>query len=167
MSNIYYWEKLKVLKTCRERKFVGKKIWRTALAWKIKRYKTYSGKRLSWDYCLQMSFVYKTLSQIFLNFFCLEIKGFYESSCGNKADFRDIMNVSRISLVKIWNFQKVRHDFVNERALITAKLISSCHWKTLLYFSLQKKRPEKAFLTLIVNYCKILQKNKLCHPKQQ
>ena len=32
---------------------------------------------------------------------------------------------------------------------------------------LRKKRPKKAFLTLIVNYRKIVQKNKLCRPKQQ
>ena len=51
--------------------------------------------------------------------------------------------------------------------MITATLISSCHWKTLVPFYLRKKRPENAFLTLIVNYHKIVQKNKLCHPKQQ
>ena len=34
-------------------------------------------------------------------------------------------------------------------------------------FCLRKKRPENVFLTLIVNYRKIVQKNKLCHPKQQ
>ena len=37
-------------------------------------------------------------------------------------------------------------------------LISSCHWKTLVPFCLRKKRPENAFLTLIVNYRKIIQK---------
>ena len=54
-----------------------------------------------------------------------------------------------------------------ERALITMTLTSSCHWKTFAPFYLQKKRPENAFLTLIVNYGKIVQKNKLCQPKQQ
>ena len=29
--------------------------------------------------------------------------------------------------------------------MITTTLISSCHWKTLVPFSLQKKRPENAF----------------------
>ena len=60
----------------------------------------------------------------------------------------------------------MRHSFVDERALITTTLISSCHWKTLVPFCLQKKRPENAFLTVIVNYRKIVQKNKLFHPKQ-
>ena len=43
---------------------------------------------------------------------------------------------------------------VHERALMTTTLISSCHWKNLVYFCLRKKRSEKAFLTLIVNYRK-------------
>ena len=43
-------------------------------------------------------------------------------------------------------------SLVDERALLTTTLISSCHWKTLVPFCLQKKRPENAFLTLTVNY---------------
>ena len=35
--NIYYWKKTDVLKTCRESKFLGKKIWRNALALKSKK----------------------------------------------------------------------------------------------------------------------------------
>ena len=34
-------------------------------------------------------------------------------------------------------------------------------------FCLENKRLENVFLTLTVNYCKIAQKNKLCHSKQQ
>ena len=33
-------------------------------------------------------------------------------------------------------------------------------------FWLAKERPENAFLTLTVNYRKIVQKNKLCHSKK-
>ena len=33
-------------------------------------YKVYSGKRLFWHYCLQVSFIYKTMSQISFNLFC-------------------------------------------------------------------------------------------------
>ena len=54
----------------------------------------------------------------------------------------------------------MKHGFVDERALITMTLISSCQWKTLVPFCLRKKRPENAFLTLMVNYQKIVQKNK-------
>ena len=56
---------------------------------------------------------------------------------------------------------------MDERALVTTTLISSCHWKTLEPFCLRKKIPENAFLTLVVYYRIIVQKNKLCHPKQQ
>ena len=53
-------------------------------------------------------------------------------------------------------FQKLKHAFVDKRALITTTSISSCYWKTLAPFCLQKKRPENAILTLIVNYHKIV-----------
>ena len=75
------------------------------------------------------------------------------------------MNVFQNILTKNQNFKKLRHDFVDERALITTTLTSSCHWKTLVPFCLRKKKPKNAFLTLnslaIVNYYKIVQKNKL------
>ena len=50
--------------------------------------------------------------------------------------------------------------------MITTTLISPYHWKTFVPFYLQNKRPENAFLTLTVNYLKILQKNNLCYSKQ-
>ena len=109
----------------------------------------------------------KPCLRFLLNCLVREIKGFYQSSLGNKVDFRDIMNVSQNILAKNEIFKKLRYGFVDERALITTTLISSCHWKTLEPFSLRKKRPESAFSTLIVNYRKTVQKNKLCHSKQQ
>ena len=45
--------------------------------------------------------------------------------------------------------------------MITTTLIFSCHWKTLVPFSLRKKRPKNAFLTMTVNYRKIVQKKKI------
>ena len=75
------------------------------------------------------------------------------------------MNIFQNILAK--NFKKLRHGVAEERALITATLISSCHWKILAPFCLRKKRPGNAFLTLIENYCKIVQENKLYHSKQQ
>ena len=98
--------------------------------------------------------------------FAPEIKSFYRSSLGNEVDFRDIMNLSPNILAKNSNFGKLRHGFVDERALITTT-ISSCHLKTLVPFCLRKKRLENAFLTLILNYRKITQKNKLYHSKLQ
>ena len=116
----------------------------------------HSGKRLYWHHYLQLSFVYKTVFQIFLSCFLWGIEGFYQSFLGNEVDFRDIINVSSNILAKNWNFEKLRHGFVNKRTLITTTLISSCHWKTFVLFCLRKKRPENAFLTLIVNYHRIV-----------
>ena len=124
-------------------------------------------KLLFWHYCLQVSFAYKIVSQISFNLFSSGDKRLYQSSLGNEVDFRDIMNFSPNILAKNQNFIKLRHSLVDERALITTTLISSCHWKTFVHLCLRKKRPENAFLTLIVNFRKILQKNKLCHQKQQ
>ena len=77
------------------------------------------------------------------------------------------MNISSNILAKNENFKKLRQGFVDEGAVITTTLMSSCHWKTLAPFCLRKKITEKAFLTLTVNYRKIVQKNKLYHSKQQ
>ena len=51
--------------------------------------------------------------------------------------------------------------------MIKTTLTSSCPWKTIVSFCLRDKRRENAFLTLTVNCLKIVQKNKLCHSKQQ
>ena len=57
------------------------------------------------------------------------------------------MNVCLNILAKNKNKKKLRHGFVDERALITLlTLISSCHWKTLVPFCFQKKTPENTFL---------------------
>ena len=148
-----------------EKKILGKKIWTNVVHWRGTRYireNVYFG--IIGFSCL--SFTKPCLRSI-LTCFAGEIKGFYQSFLGNEVDFRDIMNVSPNILAKNWNFKKLRHGFVDERALITTTLISSCHWKTLVPFCLRKKRPKNAFLTLTVNYRKVVQKNKLCHPKQQ
>ena len=109
----------------------------------------------------------KSCLRFLLNCFFWEIKGFHQSSLGNEVDFRAIMNLSPNILAKNPNFKNLRHGFVDERTLMPTTIISSCHWKTFVPFRLQKERPENPFLKLIVNSCKILQKNKLCHSKQQ
>ena len=76
------------------------------------------------------------------------------------------MNVSPNILAKNQNFKKLRHGFADKRTMSTTALTSSCHWKTLVPFCLRKKIPENAFLTLTVNYQKIVQKNKLYHSRQ-
>ena len=77
------------------------------------------------------------------------------------------MKVSPKIPAQTQNFKKLKHGFLDEKAMITTTFISSCHWKTLLPFCLQKERPENSFLTVTVNYRKITQKNYLCHPKRQ
>ena len=109
----------------------------------------------------------KSCLRFLLNCFFWETKGFHQSSLGNEVDFRAIMNLSPNILAKNPNFKNLRHGFVDERTLMPTTIISSCHWKTFVPFRLQKERSENPFLKLIVNSCKILQKNKLCHSKQQ
>ena len=145
MSNIYYWEKLASSKLVGKVNFSESKFKKIHWLWKAKRYKVYSGKRLFWHYYLQLSFIYETVPQISFNCFAREIKGFYQRSLGNEVDFRDIMNVSPNILAKNWNLKKLRHGFVDERALVTTTLISFCHWKTLVPICLRKKRPENTF----------------------
>ena len=79
------------------------------------------------------------MSHISFNLFCSGDKSLLLESFQNEVDFRDIMNVFANILAKNQNFRKLRQDFVDERALITTTLISSCHWKTLVPFCLQKK----------------------------
>ena len=109
----------------------------------------------------------KQCPRFFLICFPWEIKSFYQGSLGNEVGFRDIMNIFPSILAKKENFKSLGYGFVDERALTTATLISSFHSKTLVPFCLRKRRSENAFLTLIVNYLKIIQKNKLSYPKQQ
>ena len=155
--------KTDILKPCQKSKFLGKKIWRNSFE-----------EQKDTGYVLENIYfgiiIFSCLSstkpclRFLLNSFVWEIKGFYQSYLRNEVDFRDMMNVFPTILAKNYYFKKLRHGFVDERALITT--ISSCHWKNLVPFCLRKKRPEKAFLTLTVNYRKTIQKNKLCHSKQ-
>ena len=117
--------KTDVPKTYRKSKFLGKKVWRTALALKSKKVQGIFGKNLYFDIiifsCLSST---KLCLRLLLNCFVREIKGFYQISLGNEADFRDIMNVSPNMLAEN---QNVKTGFVGERVLIATTLISSCH----------------------------------------
>ena len=81
--------KTDVLKTCRKSKFLGKKIWRNALALKSKKVQGIFGEKFF--LALSSSVVFRWFLLIC---FAQEIKGFYQSSLGNEVDFRGIMNVS-------------------------------------------------------------------------
>ena len=97
--------------------------------------------------------------------FAGEIKAFYQNSLGNQVDFKNIINVSPNILAKNENFKKLRQNFAGEKALMVTTLISFCYWKTFVHFCLREKRPENVFLTLIMNHCKIGEKNKLYRQK--
>ena len=145
--NIYYWEK-RLLKT----------FWKENLK-KCTSFEEQKGTSYIWENVYFGIIIFSCVSftkpslRFLLNFFIREIKGFHQSSLANEVDFRDIMNISPNILAKNW-----KQGFVDERALIIKTLISSC---------LRKKRPENAFLTLIVNYRKFVQENKLCPSKQR
>ena len=133
----------------------SEKNWKNALALKSKKVQVMFGKRLFWHYCFQLSFVYKSVPQIFFNLFCSGNQRLSLHFLGNEVDFRYIINVSQISWRKTSkNFKKLRHGFVDERAPITTTLIPFCHWKTFVSFYLRKKRHENAFLRIILKYRK-------------
>ena len=145
--------------------FFGKKFSKNALALKSKKVQDIFRETFILILSSLAVFLLKTLSWIFINVF----------RSGDKRILLDFMRKwgwfhgHNVSLPKRLgsriNFQKTETQLCRT-AMITTALISYCHWKTLVPFCLRKKRPEKAFLTLTVNYRKIVQK-KLYHPKQQ
>ena len=138
--------KTDALKTCPKSKFLGKKIWKNALVLRTKKIQGIFGEKLI---LALLSSTAIRLQNRFLRILLLcstrGIKGFYQSSLRNEVDFRDLMNVSLNILAKNWNFKKLRHYFVDARALITTTLVSSCHLKTLIPFCSWNKRPENHF----------------------
>ena len=102
--------------------------------------------------------------------FAWEINGFLQSSSGNEVDFREIMNISPNILAKNLNFKKLRQFWRTvleiKEQLITISISSS---KILLPLLLAKEKTWKHIFNTIsaVNYCKIVQENKLSHPNQQ
>ena len=69
MSDIYYWEKLTFSKLVGKVNLSERKFEEMHQLWRTKRCKVIQGC-LFWDYCLQLSFVYKTISEISFNLFC-------------------------------------------------------------------------------------------------
>ena len=135
MSNIYYWEKLMLSKLVRESKFLGTKIWRNALPLKSKKVQDIFGEIIILAILSSAVICLQNYLRFLLIRFAWEIKDFHQSS-----SVRDIMNISPNILAKIQNFKKLRHGFVDERALMTTIFISSCHWKTLVYlFAYERK----------------------------
>ena len=99
--------------------------------------------------------------------FVLEIKGFYQSFLGNEVDFTDIMNVYLNVLAKKKKIQKTEtltfrwksKDYNNINVFLSLEIPCT--------FLLAKEKTWKTFFILRVSHSKIVQKNKLCHAKQQ
>ena len=156
--NICYWEKLTFSKLCWESKFLWKKIWRNALA--LKKCKLYSGKPLFWHYYLQLSFVYKTVSQISFKLLCLIDRRLLSEFLRKLGWFRGHNDRFPKYL------QKSETPFCGWRSTDNNDINIFLSLENLYTFLLAKEKTWKIILTL-VNYHKILQKNKLCHSKQQ
>ena len=132
ISNIYHWEKLTFSKL------------RFSLKENLKKctsFEEQKGARYIWGNVYFGIIVFSCFlsTKPCLRFiFAREIKVFYQSYLGNEADSKDVMSVSPNILAKNLNFKKLRHSFVDEREMITAKLISFCKWNTLVPFCLRK-----------------------------
>ena len=133
MSNIYYCEKLAFSKLVGKVNYSERRLEEINQLWRAKS-KADLGKHLLWHDCLQLSFIYKTMSQISCKLFCswdkwllwefLREWGWFQ---GHNQRFPKYLTLN-------WYFKKLRHPFVDEWALITTTLISSCHWKTFVPF---------------------------------
>ena len=125
--------------------------------WRAKRY--IRGNVYFGIIVFSLSIVYKIMSHISFNLFWSRGKRLL-SEILKKWTF------PQNTLAKNWNLKKLRHRFVYKITMITTALTSSCHWKTFVRFCLRKKIAKNSFLTLTVDYPKIVQKSKLCHSKQ-
>ena len=135
-------------------------------SWRAKRHKVYLGKHLSWHYHLQLSFVYKTMSQISYNLFCSGDKRLLSEFLRKWGWFhRHNEHFPKYIGWKL-KFQKTETQFCRWKSTDYDNIMIPLSLESLVPFWLRKKRPENAFLTLTVNYRKIVQKNKLCHSKQ-
>ena len=128
-------------------------------------YKVYSGKRLFSHYHLQLSFVYKTPLQIYFNLFY----------SGDKRLLSEFL--------RKWSWFHGHDECFPEYLDYKLKFRKTefCRWKSNDYndiyifmslknpctFLLSKEKTRKRILTLTVNYRKTVQKNQLCHSKQQ
>ena len=70
MSNITIEKNVERLKRLNRRFSRKENLKKCSSFERAKRYKVYSRKRLLWYYRLQLSFVYKTVSQIYSDLFC-------------------------------------------------------------------------------------------------
>ena len=133
--------------------------------WRAKRYKVYSGKRLFWHYCLQLSFVYKTVSQISFNLFWSGDRRLLSEFLRKWGWFQG--HNERFPKYLGWKlkFRKTEIRFCRQKDTDSNSINFVLSLENPCTFLLAKKRPENVFLTMVVNHRKIEQKNKLCYPE--
>ena len=112
-------------------------------------------------------FVYKTISQISFNLFCSgDIRLLSEFL--RKWGWFQGQNESFLKyLGQKLEFQNTETQFCRWRSTDNNDINIFLSLKNPCTFLLAKEKTWKCILALIVNYRKIVQKNKLCHPKQQ
>ena len=172
MSDIYYWEKL----TSSKLWFSQEENLKKCTSFKEEKGTSYIQGNvyfgiiflalflaLFWHFgiCLfQLSFVYKTVSQISLNLFCSGDKRLLSEFFPKWGWFHEHNERFPNILAKI-KFSKTETCFCRWKSNDYNKNDYSCHWKTLVPFCMRKKRPENAFLTLTVDYHKIVKKKQI------
>ena len=131
MSNISCWKKL----TFSKLRFSRKESLKKCTSFEEKKGGRYIRENVYFGIIVFNCLTRRCL-RFLLMFLACEIKDVYQSFWRNEVAFTDIMNVFQNILAK----KKLRDNLVNERAMITATLISSDHRKTLISFCFRKKK---------------------------
>ena len=163
MSNIHYWEKLTFSKV----RFSRKENLKKCTSFEKQKGAGYiREKALFWHYRLQLSCVYKSVSQISFYLFCSRDKRLLSEFLRKWGWFQGHNERFPKYLGQKSNFQKTVTRF--------------CRWKSnddndsIVFLSLENRcnslfAKEKTWKSIINTNSKLSQncKNKLCHPKQQ
>ena len=134
--------KTDILKTCQNSKFLGKKIWRNALALKSKKVQSRFWKTFILTLSSAVFRLQNQVSDFFYKLFCLGDKMHLSEFLMKRGWFQG-HNISPYILAKNENLKKLRFDFVDERALITTTWISPLSLENSCTFLLAKEKDLK------------------------
>ena len=163
---IYYWEKLTFCKSVGKVNFL-EKIWRNTLTLKSKKVQGIWWK--TFNLALLSSAVFHLQNRV-SDFFKLLFSGdkrLLSEFLRKWGWYHGHNEISAKYLDQKLKFQKTETWFCRWKNTDNNNINIFLSLENLAPFCLGKKRPENAFLTLRVNYRKIVQKNKLCYSKQQ
>ena len=167
MPNIYYWEKLTFSK------HVGKINFREENLKKCTSFEEQKGRRYIGGnvyfsiYCLQLSFLYKIMSQISFNLFCSGDKRLSSEFLSKRGWFQGLNERFPKYLVLKLKFQKTetricrRKSTDNDDINIFLSLENPCT------FLLAKEKTWKRIFDTNSELSHNCAEKKLCHPKQQ